>query len=115
MTGAPPDPAAIARRLSPAQRRALMILPADGAPAIWTGRGPESWTRRGWAWNVAASLQKRGLVSQWTPLRPYRSPFHSDIRVDVHPAAQMHVDCYALSPLGLSVRAALLAMEAGDE
>lgn len=90
-------PAEIAARLTPAQRRALCILPADGAPAIWTGRGEANWNRRGWKWNIAAVLRRHGLICQWVPL--------SALSHEIHPEARVAVDCYALSELGQAVRA----------
>lgn len=80
-----PDPAAIARRLSPAQRESLMRKPCQS----WYSGPPACMPFR---IDTGAALRKRELcmgsagISRAMPL----------------------------TPLGLAVRAALLAMEGGD-
>lgn len=81
------DPAAIARRLSPAQRESLMRKPCQS----WYSGPPACMPPH---MSSAMALWRRGLIYGYgsTPTR----------------------NAYALSPLGLAVRAALLAMEGGD-
>lgn len=78
-----PEAAAIARKLTPTQRVALLWLPADEYAARYQGRAGDP------RYGSLAALFARRLVD-------YRSGW------------------WNLTPLGLRVRAALLAMEAGD-
>ena len=100
------DPAAIARRLSPAQRRALLWLPGDGTPREHSkGAPPEvsfwcmgslTWGgKRGHAVTMEAHLCKRTGKDTFTPDQGW-SPAY-----------------WNATPLGLAVRA-VVAAEGGE-
>ncbi len=94
MTGAEMDPAAIARRLSPAQRRALKgwyVLNFSAPEASAEALGAKVPTMD--ALNFARLCAPTGRGHLTAPRQAM----------------------WCLTPLGLSVRAALLAMEGGDE
>ncbi|CAB4157036.1 hypothetical protein UFOVP747_35 [uncultured Caudovirales phage] len=84
------DPAAIAAKLTPAQRRALLVWPKDGR---WLG------------WNRADTSREVGHLDDVLP----RLCEH-ELRIR---AGEHRYDGLRLTPLGLAVRAALEAQGDG--
>ena len=102
----PPDPAAIARRLSPAQKRALLWLPANGKFRIWE-KGSE-----------APLFVMKDLVIGDPKKRP--AVYCCLCELGETRVASSHdvfrfKRCWSITPLGLAVRDELQRMEARDE